>query len=69
MARIETTGWRPSCSHDAPSVPCLVFDPFLGSGTVGKVAERFGRRWVGLELSAAYIQIAERRTAQAGLGL
>ena len=47
----------------------LVLDPFLGSGTVGKVAERFGRRWVGLELSGAYIQIAGRRTAQAGLGL
>ncbi|MGC2221741.1 MAG: site-specific DNA-methyltransferase [Methylocella sp.] len=62
-----TTGWRPSCSHDAPSVPCLVLDPFLGSGTVGKVAERFGRRWVGLELSAAYIQIAEKRTAQMGM--
>lgn len=66
---IKTTGWRPSCSHDAPSMPCIVLDPFLGSGTVGKVAERFGRRWVGLELSGAYIQIAERRTAQAGLGL
>lgn len=63
----QTTGWRPSCSHDAPSVPCIVLDPFLGSGTVGKVAERFGRRWVGLELSAAYIQIAEKRTAQMGM--
>ena len=45
----------------------LVLDPFLGSGTVGKVAERFGRRWVGLELSADYIGIAEKRTAQLGI--
>jgi hypothetical protein len=31
----------------------LVFDPFLGSGTVGAVAERLGRRhrWVGTDLS------------------
>lgn len=45
----------------------IVFDPFLGSGTVGKVAERLGRRWAGLELSAQYIQIAKKRTAQMGL--
>ena len=64
-----TASWRPSCSHDAPSVPCLVLDPFLGSGTVGKVAERLGRRWVGLELSADYIAIAENGTAQMGIGI
>src|SRR5208282_3932017 len=55
-----TTGWRASCSHDAPSVPCIVFDPFGGTSTVGLVAERFGRRWVCLELSADYIKIARR---------
>ena len=66
---MATTGWRPSCTHDAPSVPCLVLDPFIGSGTVGKIAERFGRRWVGLELSGDYIAIARNRTAQIGLGL
>ena len=47
----------------------LVLDPFIGSGTVGNVAERFGRRWVGLELSENYIEIAKNRTAQRGLGL
>jgi DNA modification methylase len=45
----------------------LVLDPFIGSGTVGKVAERFGRRWVGLELSESYIGIAKNRTAQLGM--
>lgn len=45
----------------------IVLDPFLGSGTVGRVCERFGRRWVGLELSAAYIRIAKRRSAQIGI--
>jgi DNA modification methylase len=67
-SKLSTTkGWRPTCSHGAPVVPCTVLDPFLGSGTVGKVCERLGRRWVGLELSAPYIEIARKRTAQCGL--
>jgi len=45
----------------------LVFDPFIGSGTVGAVAERLGRRWCGTDLNPAYHQLAKRRTAQRGL--
>jgi DNA modification methylase len=45
----------------------LVLDPFAGTGTVGEVCARTGRRWVGLELAAEYIALARRRTAQAGL--
>ena len=45
----------------------VVFDPFIGSGTVGRVAERLGRRWVGTDLS--YQEISSARTAQRGLGL
>ena len=44
-----------------------VLDPFMGSGTVGAVAERLGRRWVGLDLNPAYHQLAKKRTAQRGL--
>jgi site-specific DNA-methyltransferase (cytosine-N4-specific) len=44
----------------------VVFDPFLGSGTVGKVCERLGRRWAGLDLSADYLSIARNRTRQLG---
>jgi len=33
-----------------PSVPCVVMDPFAGSGTVGVVAERLNRKWIGLDL-------------------
>ena len=43
----------------------LVLDPFLGSGTVGAVAERLGRRWVGTDL--AYHDLSTARTAQRGL--
>jgi DNA modification methylase len=45
----------------------LVLDPFMGSGTVARVAERLGRRWVGLDLNPAYHQLAKQRTAQRGL--
>jgi DNA modification methylase len=41
----------------------LVLDPFTGSGTVGVVALRHGRRFVGLELNRAYCEIARHRIA------
>lgn len=44
-----------------------VLDPFFGSGTVGKVAERLGRRWMGIELNPGYCGIADRKTAQRGI--
>lgn len=39
----------------------LILDPFIGSGTTGKVAVRMGRRFVGIELNPDYVAIAERR--------
>lgn len=41
----------------------LVLDPFAGSGTVGVVAMRQGRRFLGLELSPDYCAMARRRIA------
>ena len=41
----------------------LVLDPFAGSGTVGVVALRHGRRFIGLELSPTYCEMARRRIA------
>jgi site-specific DNA-methyltransferase (adenine-specific) len=38
-----------------------VLDPFFGSGTVGEVASRHGRRFVGIELNPKYIAIAQKR--------
>jgi tRNA/tmRNA/rRNA uracil-C5-methylase (TrmA/RlmC/RlmD family) len=62
---ITDNGWLSACEHDAPPVPCIVLDPFAGSGTVGVVAQRFGRRFVGLELSMPYIRLAQERIAKA----
>lgn len=41
----------------------IVLDPFFGSGTVGLVAERLGRRYVGIELHPEYVALAARRLA------
>lgn len=38
-----------------------VFDPFMGSGTTGKMAVQLGRRFIGIELDPEYFAIAEAR--------
>ncbi|ANA34994.1 DNA-methyltransferase [Ralstonia mannitolilytica] len=47
----------------------IVFDPFMGSGTVASVAQRLGRRWLGAELNPEYIALQADRTRQLGLVL
>ena len=42
----------------------IVLDPFFGSGTTGWVAQRLGRKWIGVELNPEYVKIAEKRFMQ-----
>jgi len=42
----------------------VVLDPFLGSGTTGKMAILEGRRFIGIEREPNYFDIAHRRIAQ-----
>ncbi|MEA2901383.1 MAG: hypothetical protein QOH36_1270 [Actinomycetota bacterium] len=51
------------CDCGALTRPGVVLDPFFGTGTVGAVAERFGRDWLGIELSPAYAELARKRLA------
>jgi site-specific DNA-methyltransferase (adenine-specific) len=39
----------------------VIMDPFMGSGTTALSAEFLGRKWVGIEISPNYIEIANKR--------
>lgn len=39
----------------------VVFDPFMGSGTTGKMALLNGRNFIGIELDPGYFEIAKKR--------
>ena len=39
----------------------VILDPFSGSGTVACVAERMGRKWIGIEIEPKYVAIAQAR--------
>jgi modification methylase len=39
----------------------VVLDPFFGTGTTGAVAQRLGRRWIGLERDIDYVKAAQER--------
>jgi len=39
----------------------IVLDPFMGSGTTAVVARKLNRNYIGFELNAEYIKIAERK--------
>ena len=43
----------------------LIFDPFCGYGTTGVAARRLGRRFLGIEVSARYADVASGAVSQA----
>lgn len=63
--------WPPEIVQRAVEMGCpeggVVLDPFSGSATTGAVAVRMGRDYVGLDLNADYLTLAESRIR--GLGL
>lgn len=46
----------------------LVFDPFMGVGSTGVAAAVEGRRFIGSEIQPAYVEVAQRRIAEARNG-
>lgn len=76
----KTIGWEPSCdcagvrrrkgddrnlndqSHNL--VPCTVLDPFSGSGRVLIVAKKLGRKAIGIDLKAEYLEMPLKKLAQ-----
>jgi DNA modification methylase len=67
----RTLGWRPACGCESAirnpqsAIPCVVLDPFAGSGTVGAVALPLGRHFIGIELNPEYVQMAADRIKRA----
>jgi DNA modification methylase len=62
----KTIGWKPACQCNAGEpIPCLVLDPFNGSGTTGEVCIKHGRHYVGCELNQDYIELAKQRLGKA----
>jgi len=52
------------CIKAGSSEGDVILDPFFGSGTTGWVAQRLGRKWIGIELNPEYVKIAEKRFNQ-----
>jgi len=59
-AEYLTTGWS-DCGCGEKWVGGIVLDPFGGSGTVGQVARRLGRRFILIEIIPEYCKMAEQR--------
>lgn len=59
----KTLGWRPSCKCDLSedSIPGVVFDPFMGSGTTLAIARELGRQSIGIDISEDYCRLASYR--------
>jgi len=57
----NTIGWQPTCTCNADVVPATVLDPFAGSGTTLAVAQKFGRKSVGVDLNRDYLRLASNR--------
>lgn len=61
ILQVRRVGTLRRCDCFAPSRPGVVLDPFFGTGTVGAVAARHRRDWLGVELNPAYVRLAHKR--------
>ena len=60
----QDVGWRPTCACDAGDpIPCIVLDPFGGSGTVAMVSLQLGRQCVSMDIKPEYLELQRERVA------
>jgi DNA modification methylase len=57
----ETIGWKKTCKCNSEVIPCIVLDPFMGSGTVGVVCKKMNCDYIGIELNPKYVRMAKKR--------
>jgi len=68
VIQVRKVGELRRCDCFAPSRPGVVLDPFFGTGTVGLVAQRHRRDWLGIELNPTFSRLARRRLRRSGCG-
>ena len=62
----ETVGWARDCTCETTDTePCLVLDPFAGSGTTLEVAKSLRRDFIGIELNESYKPLIDDRVTPA----
>lgn len=55
-------GWTATCECGInKTVPCVVLDPFIGSGTTALVSRSLGRRCLGIELNPENVELIKKR--------
>ena len=59
---IEVMLW---CVNKLPDDAQLILDPFMGSGTTGVACVELGRKFIGIEISEEYFDIACERISRA----
>jgi DNA modification methylase len=59
----KTLGWQPTCTCGEllSTNPCVVLDPFAGSGTTGLVARNLKRDAILIELNKEYVKIMKKK--------
>lgn len=57
VAKKETLGWRKVCGcHTDDVKPCVVLDPFVGSGTTVATSIQLGRAGIGIDINETYLR-------------
>lgn len=56
----ETVGWS-DCGCNAGFEAGIVLDPMCGSGTTLIVAQKLGRKWIGIDINRDYVEMAKAR--------
>ncbi len=74
VTHVKTIGWEATCSCESDKVlPCIVLDPFCGTGTTLAAAVRKNRWAIGFELNPEYVEMAHEKIQKAistkGFGL